>query len=42
MDFNWLTLQNGSDIRGIASDSLNGPKVNLTPDRIRKIAHSFC
>lgn len=37
----WLTLQNGSDIRGIASEGIAGEKVNLTPEVAETIAFAF-
>jgi len=37
----WLELQNGSDIRGIAIDGVEGEVVNLTPIIVEKIAFSF-
>lgn len=37
----WLELQNGSDIRGIASDGVQGQAVNLTPAIVETIAVSF-
>ena len=38
---NWLALQNGSDIRGIASEGIKGELVNLTPPIVERIAVSF-
>ncbi len=35
-------LQNGSDIRGVAMEGIEGEKVNLTPQIAEKIAYSFC
>ena len=29
---NWKKLQNGSDIRGVALEGIEGEHVNLTPD----------
>jgi Phosphomannomutase len=37
----WLELQNGSDIRGIATDGIQGESVNLTAPVVEKIAVSF-
>ena len=37
----WLELQNGSDIRGIATEGVPGEKVNLAPWIIHAIARSF-
>lgn len=39
--FNWLELQNGSDIRGIASEGISGENINLTPERVGHIAIAF-
>lgn len=36
-----LKLQNGSDIRGIAIDGVEGEKVNLTVEAVNKIASGF-
>jgi phosphomannomutase len=36
-----LSLQNGSDIRGIATDGIPGESINLTPARVESIATSF-
>jgi phosphomannomutase len=38
---NWLSLQNGSDIRGIATEGIAGETVNLTPAIVEKIALAF-
>jgi phosphomannomutase len=38
---NWLTLQNGSDIRGIATEGIAGETVNLTPSMAQTIAVAF-
>lgn len=35
-------LQNGSDIRGVAMEGVEGEKVNLTPQIAGKIARAFC
>ncbi len=40
-DTNWYSLQNGSDIRGVASDGIVGQAINLTPDVVKKIAIAF-
>ncbi len=37
----WEKLQNGSDIRGIALEGIEGEKVNLTPDIIKILGKSF-
>jgi phosphomannomutase len=36
-----IKLQNGSDIRGIAVEGVEGENVNLTPDAANKIAQAF-
>lgn len=41
MSFNWMTLQNGSDIRGIALEGVKGEEVNLDPQRITHISKAF-
>jgi phosphomannomutase len=38
---NILALQNGSDIRGVASEGIAGETVNLTPQIVGRIAISF-
>ena len=38
---NWSALQNGSDIRGIAIEGVEGEKVNLTPEVVGKIGFAF-
>lgn len=38
---NWKKLQNGSDIRGVALEEIEGEHVNLTPEVIETIAKSF-
>lgn len=41
----YKSLQNGSDIRGIAVDGVVGEKVNLTPERVVQIGGAlplFC
>lgn len=37
----WLTLKNGSDIRGIASEGIEGLHINLTDDVVSGIAAGF-
>ena len=37
----YKSLQNGSDIRGIAVDGVVGEKVNLTPERVAQIGGAF-
>lgn len=37
----FLSLQNGSDIRGVATEGNAGETVNLTPERVSKIAIAF-
>jgi len=37
----WKRLQNGSDIRGVALEGVEGENVNLTPDIAEKIACAF-
>lgn len=37
----WKKLQNGSDIRGVALDGIEGENVNLTPDVSNKLARVF-
>lgn len=39
--FEWLTLQNGSDIRGVALEGMPGEPVNLTSERARAIGAAF-
>lgn len=41
MDQTWLKLQNGSDVRGVALEGVEGEAVNLTPDIIRPIGFAF-
>ena len=36
-----MKLQNGSDIRGVAVDGVEGEKVNLTPDIARQIGCAY-
>ena len=38
---NWKKLQNGSDIRGVALEGVEGEHVNLTPEVTEIIAKSF-
>lgn len=37
----WAVLQNGSDIRGIATEGIEGESVNLTPLIVEKLAVAF-
>jgi phosphomannomutase len=37
----WKKLQNGSDIRGVAMEGVEGEKVNLTPEVCKRIACAF-
>ncbi len=37
----WLKLQNGSDIRGIAMDGIEGENINLSPTEVRYILKGF-
>ena len=37
----WKKLQNGSDIRGVAMEGVEGQSVNLTPEAVRSIASAF-
>ncbi|MBE9222993.1 phosphomannomutase/phosphoglucomutase [Cyanobacterium stanieri LEGE 03274] len=37
----WKKLQNGSDIRGVALEGIEGEKVNLTPEIIKILGKSF-
>ena len=37
----WAALQNGSDIRGVATEGIAGEPVNLTPAIVEKIAVAF-
>ncbi len=41
MEFNWLTLQNGSDIRGVAVKGVAGEEVNLDEKRTEILGRSF-
>lgn len=38
---NILSLQNGSDIRGVATDGIKGENINLTEEKVCAIAASF-
>jgi phosphomannomutase len=37
----WKKLQNGSDIRGVALDSVKNEPVNLTPDVVERLGEAF-
>ncbi|MFQ4136593.1 phosphomannomutase/phosphoglucomutase [Nodosilinea sp. PGN35] len=39
--FNWATLQNGSDIRGVALEGVPGEPVNLTPEVVTTLGQAF-
>lgn len=39
--FNWPQLQNGSDIRGVALEGVEGEAVNLTPDITKILGMAF-
>lgn len=41
MTINWKELQNGSDIRGVAMEGVEGEEVNLTPGIAQSIAMCF-
>jgi len=41
METNWKKLQNGSDIRGVALEGIQGEPVNLTPEVVEIIGKSF-
>jgi len=41
MDQAWMKLQNGSDVRGVALEGVEGEAVNLTPEIIRPIGLAF-
>ena len=41
MSIDWKRLQNGSDIRGIALEGIEGQHVNLTPEVVETIASAF-
>ena len=38
----YLKLQNGSDVRGVALEGIEGEAVNLTPEIVTFIAAAFC
>lgn len=38
----WKKIQNGSDIRGVALEGIEGQQVNLTPEVVRAVASAFC
>lgn len=40
-NFKWAELQNGSDIRGVATAGIEGQLVNLTPDIVERLALAF-
>jgi phosphomannomutase len=39
--FDWLQLQNGSDIRGVAMEGVEGETVNLTTERVALLGEAF-
>lgn len=41
MNFNWQTLQNGSDIRGVSIEGVPGEEVNLDETRVEILGRSF-
>jgi phosphomannomutase len=41
MTVNWKKLQNGSDIRGVAMEGIEGENVNLTPEVVEILGKSF-
>lgn len=41
MNFNWKSIQNGSDIRGVALDGIAGENVNLTPEIVTILGKAF-
>lgn len=41
LEKNYLKLQNGSDVRGVALDGMEGEPVNLTPEAAKYIAAAF-
>jgi phosphomannomutase len=41
MNQTWLKLQNGSDVRGVALEGVEGESVNLTPEIVRPIGYAF-
>ncbi len=40
-DFEWTILQNGADIRGVATDGVIGEKVTLTTDKVMALGNAF-
>lgn len=38
---NWKALQNGSDIRGVAMESISQESVNLTPEVVARLGEAF-
>lgn len=40
-NFNWQKLQNGSDIRGVAIEGVEGEPVNLTPEVAQRLGQAF-
>lgn len=41
MKMDWKKLQNGSDVRGVALEGIEGESVNLTPEVTKTIARAF-
>ena len=41
MTFNWKKLQNGSDIRGVAIEGVQGEPVNLFPETVSTLGQVF-
>ncbi len=41
MELNWRKLQNGTDIRGVALEGVEGENVNLTEEVVEKIGEAF-
>ena len=39
---NYLDLQNGTDVRGIAVDGVEGENVNLTAEAVENVCKAFC
>lgn len=39
---NYLSLRNGSDVRGVAVEGIEGEPVNLTEEAVENIAKAFC
>ena len=39
--YDFKKLQNGSDVRGVAAEGIEGQPVNLTPERASAIAQAF-